>query len=85
VTSSPVLVGNDKELCSFCAHGEYLATLQKLSQRKAEESPIVFTSHRCCIQHEAGVFPSQGADCGYEKQAILDVMGRVAEMEIHSL
>jgi len=36
VTSSPALVGNDKKLCSFCARGEYLATLQKLSQRKAE-------------------------------------------------
>ena len=54
MTTSLTLVGNDKELCSFCAHREYLATLQKLSQRKAEESRIVFTSHQGCIQHEAG-------------------------------
>jgi hypothetical protein len=32
-----------------------------------------------------GVFPSQGADGGYEKQAIVGVMGRVAEMELPSL
>ena len=32
-----------------------------------------------------GGFPSQDVDCGYEKQAIVGVMGRVAEMELLSL
>ena len=78
MTSSPAVVGNDEELCSFCAHGEYLATLQKLSQKKPRR--VSYCVHEPSRLHAARgrVFPSEGADCEYEKQAVVVVMGRVA-------
>jgi len=68
-------------LCPRRISGYLAEAFQKKSKR------VSYCVHKTSRLHTArgGVFPSQGADCGYEKKAIVGVMGSVAEMELLSL